>query len=117
MAGTLTTPTRNALLDSLNIKTIKLHSADPTESGTAAVISGAQKDITVGAASGGAIQSTGTVDIDVTVTSTPVTVSHYSLWDGSSSPKCVATGSLSAAQTYTASGKYIVNSLTIDLNK
>ena len=115
MAGTLTSATRNALLDSVGLKNIKLHSQDPTEAGTAGVITGAQKDFTVGAAQNGVIASSAAVEIDVAVSSDPVTVSHYSLWDANG--KCVATGALSAAQTYTASGKYIVNTLTVDLNK
>lgn len=117
MAGTLNTATRNALLNSLNLKTIKLHSTDPTEAGTDGVIPGAQKDFLVGMATDGAVQSTGAIDIDITVDSGNVTVSHYSLWDGSSTPKCIATGALSAPQNYAASGKYIVNTLTLDLNK
>lgn len=115
MAGTLTSATRNKLLDSLGLKTIKLHSQDPTEAGTAGVITGAQKDFTVGAAENGVIASDASIEIDITVASGNVTVSHYSVWDDEGN--CVATGSLSSAQTYSASGKYIVNTLTIDLNK
>lgn len=115
MAGTLTSATRNKLLDSVGFKTIKLHSQDPTEAGTAGVIAGAQKDFTVGASANGVISSTAPVEIDVTVSSDPVTVSHYSLWDANGT--VVATGALSASQAYTASGKYIVNTLTVDLNK
>lgn len=117
MAGTLNVATRNKLLNSLGLKTIKLHSADPTEAGTVGVIAGAQKDFTPPAAAAGAIQTTGSIDIDVTVPSGTITVSHYSLWDGASTPVCLATGALSAAQSYTATGKYIVNTLTVDLNK
>lgn len=117
MAGTLTVATRNKLLTSIGLKTIKLHSADPTEAGTAGIVTGAQADFTTSAAAGGAIASTGAIDIDVTVASGSITVSHYSLWDNASTPVCVATGALSAAQVYTATGKYIVNTLTVDLNK
>ena len=115
MAGTLTSATRDKLLDSVGLKTIKLHSQDPTETGTVGAITGAQKDFTVGAAQNGVVASTTAVEIDVPVNSGTVTVSHYSLWDVDGD--CVATGALSAAQSYTASGKYIVNTLTVDLNK
>lgn len=115
MAGTLTSATRDRLLDSIGLKTIKLHSQDPTEAGTVGVIPGAQKDFTVGAAENGVVSSNATVEIDITVQSGTVTVSHYSLWDADG--ECVATGALSSAQSYTASGKYIVNTLTVDLNK
>lgn len=122
MAGTLTVPTRNKLLDGLKLKTIKLHSADPTD-GTTGVIAGASKDFTVAAAAGGSIASNvaGGIQIDVTVVSGTVVVSHYSLWDdgvaNAGTPVLLATGALSASQNYTATGKYIVNTLTVDLNK
>lgn len=115
MAGTLTSATRNRLLDSLGLKTIKLHSQDPTEAGTVGVIPGAQKDFTASAAQNGVVTSTASVEVDINVTSGNVTVSHYSLWDADGD--CVATGALSSAQSYSASGKYIVNTLTVDLNK
>ncbi len=119
MAGTLTVATRNKLLNSLGLKTIKLHSADPTDSGTTGAIPGAVADLTgkVNAAANGAIQTSGSVEIDITVSGSPVTVSHYSLWDNSSTPVIIATGALSSSQTYNTTGKYIVNTLTIDLNK
>lgn len=115
MAGQLTEATRNKLLTSLNLKTIKLHSAEPGD-GTLGVIAGASKDFTPGTATGGAIAANN-VEIDVTVAATPITVSHYSLWDDAATPVLLATGSLSATQNYTATGKYIVNTLTVDLNK
>lgn len=119
MAGTLTVATRNKLLDSLGLKTIKLHSADPTDSGTVGEIAGASGDLTgkMNAAANGAIQSNGSIEIDVTVPGTPITVSHYSLWDGAATPVLVATGALSSSQVYSTTGKYIVNTLTVDLNK
>ena len=116
MSGSLTVATRNLLLDSLNLKTVQLHSSDPTESGLVGVIPGASNDFMVSSATGGAVQSIGSIEIDINVTENPVTVSHFSVWDGSSTPRLVATGSLSSSQVYVASGKYTVNTLTIDLN-
>lgn len=122
MAGSLTIPTRNKLLDSLKLKTIKLHSADPTDTGANAgkvgLIAGTETNFTAPAAANGAIQTT---NIEITVglgSNSSVTVSHYSLWDDdATTPVLLATGALSASQTYSADGKYIVNSLTVDLNK
>ncbi|AZV02264.1 hypothetical protein Arno18_78 [Pectobacterium phage Arno18] len=116
--GSLTIATRNSILDGLKLKTIKLHSGNPTDAGTALAVAGAQADFAVSAAANGAVQSTGSVEITVTVAGSNVTVSHYSLWDdNATTPKCLATGELAAAQVYASTGKYIVNTLTVDLNK
>lgn len=117
MAGTLTVSTCNKLLDSLGLKTIKLHSQDPTYTGTVGVIVGAQKDFLAPNAVNGAIQTAGSIEIDVVVAGGSVSVTHYSLWDDATVPACIATGQLADAQSYSATGKYIVNTLTVDINK
>lgn len=114
MAGTLNETTKNTLLTSLNIAKIKLHSADPTADGSVGVVQGAEAALTMGAASGGVIASTGAANIAV---GAGVTVSHFSLWDNSATAKCLATGALTSSQTFATAGTYVVNSLSVDLNK
>lgn len=114
MAGTLTVNTKNVLLTSLNISKIKLHSADPTDAGTVGVVQGAEANLVMGAAAGGVIAATGAANIPV---GAGLTVSHFSLWDNASTPACVATGVLTSSQTFATAGTYVVNSLSVDLNK
>ncbi|XAO54227.1 head protein [Yersinia phage vB_YenM_P778] len=116
MAGTLNETTKNKLLTSLNVKTIKLHS-DAAGDGTANTVAGAEATLTMGTATGGVIASTGSANIPVTIVSGAITVKQFSLWDSASSPVCVATGDLSSNQTFSTTGTYVVNSLSVDLNK
>jgi hypothetical protein len=79
MATTVTT--KNQMLGAITVDEIRLHSGDPGASGTANAISGATAACSYGAASGGSR------DLSAAVTGIPVpaatTVSHFSLWAGS----------------------------------
>ena len=99
----------NAAADAITVDTIKLHSGDPGSSGTQNEISGTSTSVTLGAASGGErTLSGGTLEIDVPAG----TVSHYSLWQGST---LKVTNALEQSETYQAPGVARVTSAKITI--
>ena len=75
-----TVAVKNTMLDALTIDTIKLHSADPAPDGVAGQISGASAACSFNAAANGSRQMAADVPISIPA---GTTVTHYSLWNGS----------------------------------
>ena len=79
---------------------LALHTADPTDAGTTGELSGdgyARQAITFDTASGGATTSTDAQEF--TATADWAEVTHFSLWDASTSGNCLYTGALDTART------------------
>lgn len=79
---------------------VGLHTADPTESGTTAELSGngyARKSVTFAAPSGGAVTNTADLVFGPNTTSAWGTVSHISVWDALTSGNALMKGALSAS--------------------
>lgn len=100
----LTTAGKNKALGALNITTVSLHTGAPGDAGASNEVAGgsyARQSIAFAAAAAGARDSSSVPTFDVPGGST---VSHCALWDDVGD--CVATGVLSAAETFAADGTY-----------
>tara|TARA_B110000196_G_scaffold291761_1_gene278895 strand:+ start:647 stop:979 length:333 start_codon:yes stop_codon:yes gene_type:complete len=106
----LTTATKNTMLDAIAPDTIKLHSGNPTATGNAAVIAGANKACSYAAATNGERDLAAAVEIDVPQ---GATVSHYSVWQGAILRSYDAFDS--NAETYDNAGKAKVTSAKISM--
>ena len=108
----LTIVAKNALLDSLGITQVSLHTADPGETGANEVTGGtyAKKAITVAAAAAGSLSSSSTPTLDVPA---GVTINHVGFWAGAT----FKYSSTITPETFGAAGTYTLNSASIDLNK
>lgn len=93
------------------IDLIKLHSGAPGAAGTANVIASAESACTYAAGAAGVIDLASTVEVDV---GGGATVSHFSLWDGTS----FQAGEVftSNAETYSNAGKANVTSASITVS-
>lgn len=99
-------------LNALGIDSARLHTADPTSDGTANEVSGGTytaQAITWTPATAGNLDSSNQPVFDIPAATT---VSHYSLWSGAT---CLATGSLSASETFTGAGQYRLTDADINL--
>lgn len=109
----LTTAGKNAALDGIldggSIQ-ISIHTANPTDAGTANEVSGgtyARQTATFSAASGGTKAMSGTETFDIPG---GVTITHYAIWVGST---CVDTGALQNNESYGGNGTYELTGVTI----
>ena len=94
---------------------VKLHTGDPGESAT----SNAASETTRKAASWSAASS-GSIATDATLEWTNVaateTITHWSLWDASTSGNALWTGALSSSAAVTAGDTFQITSLTLSLD-
>lgn len=112
----------NKLLDaisgtafSVSAAYLQLHTGDPGEDGTAnAAGETTRKAVSFGAASGGSMVSSATVEW--TNVSTSETYSHWSLWDASSSGNALWSGALASSAAVTAGDTFQITSLTLTLD-
>lgn len=102
----LTDSALNQAADGVTVDRIKLHSGDPGAAGTLNEIAATETVISLGAASGGVRSMATAVDINVPAG----TVSHYSLWMGTT---VKAVDAFSLAETYAAPGVAKINSATL----
>lgn len=102
-------------LNALDINFVKIHTGDPTADGSANEVSGgtyAGQTITWTTATGGNLDSSNTPTFDIPA---GTTVTHYSLWSGGSAGTCLATGALSASESFTGAGQYRLTDADINL--
>jgi hypothetical protein len=94
---------------------LQLHTGDPGEDGTAnAATETTRKAVSFASASGGSMASSGTVEwTNVAATET---VSHWSLWDASTSGNCLWSGQLASSASLTAGDTFQITSLTLTLD-
>jgi hypothetical protein len=94
---------------------VKLHTGDPGEAAT----SNAASETTRKAASWSAASS-GSIATDATLEWTNVaateTITHWSLWDASTSGNALWTGALSSSAAVTAGDTFQITSLTLSLD-
>lgn len=98
---------------------VALHTADPTETGAVAEVSGssyARQAVTLNRTAGQVVNA-GAVTFPA-VTATPYTTSHVSIWDAVSGGNCLAKGALAIAKLHAvgesanfAAGELIANIL------
>ena len=94
---------------------LQLHTGDPGEDGTAnAAGETTRKAVSFGAASGGSMVSSATVEW--TNVSTSETYSHWSLWDASSAGNALWSGALASSAAVTAGDTFQITSLTLTLD-
>jgi hypothetical protein len=105
----LSTIALNEACDAVGVDTIKLHSGDPTSSGTENEIADTSTAVSLGAASVGIRIMGSGVDINVP----PGTVSHYSLWQGT---VLKAKDAFPIAEVYAAAGVAKINSATLTIS-
>ena len=101
-------------LNGLSIDTARLHTEDPTLTGTVGEVSGGSytvQTITWTTAVAGNLDSSNQPIFDIPA---GTTVSHYSLWSGSNTV-CLAYGSLSASEAFTGAGQYKLTDADINL--
>jgi len=108
----LTTAGKNIAANSIAYDAASLHTADPTNDGSVAEVSGgspayARKAITLDAAVNGVRQATTQPVFDIPP---GTTVSHYALWQGTT---CVETGALPNAESYAGQGVYTLTSVQV----
>jgi hypothetical protein len=84
-------------LDGIIIDTIKLHSADPGAAGTLNEVADTSTAVVLAAASAGVRAMASSLDISVPAD----TISHYSLWGGSS---LKSTNAFGTPETYSSPG-------------
>jgi hypothetical protein len=80
---------------------LALHTADPGETGATGEVSGngyARQAVTFGAASSGAVSNTSAHNFTAAGGSWG-TVTHFSIWDASTSGNCIYYGTLAASRT------------------
>lgn len=103
------TPTAlNQAANAVVINKIRLHSGAPGADGNSNVIANTDTNITMGAATNGVRTMTAAVDIDVPAG----TVSHYSLWDGTT---LKATSAFTTPETYNAPGIAKINAASVSI--
>lgn len=94
---------------------LKLHTGDPGEDGTGNPAAETTREaVSFGAASGGEMISSGTVEW--TLVSTTETYSHWSMWDAATGGNCLWYGALSANASVTAGDTFEITSLTLTLD-
>lgn len=90
---------------------VKLHTGDPGEEGTAnAATEATRKEITWGAVSAGAIESSNTPEW--TAVSTTETYKYFSIWDATSAGNCLGSGALEAEKAMTSGDTFKLNTGT-----
>ena len=94
---------------------LQLHTGDPGEAGTAnAATEATRQSVSFASASSGSMASSGTVEwTNVAATET---VSHWSLWDASTSGHCLWSGALASSASLTAGDTFQITSLTLTLD-
>lgn len=112
----------NAFLNTLNgttfsvaSKYVKLHTGDPSETGTAnAAANTTRQAVSFSTATNGTIASTGTL----TWSSVPATetYTHWSMWDSVSSGNCLWTGQLSASASVVLGDTFQITALSLNLD-
>jgi len=124
MAVGLAAATANGFLDAICNATafsrsaiyIQLHTADPGAAGTTAVAGNAtRKQVSFGAASGGAISSDAAVTWTTGEVDTSEDYTHYSLWDASTAGNFIGSGTVTA-NAVTAGDTFTIASGDIDLS-
>ena len=114
----LTVAARNLMLDALGAAAgfISLHTADPGGTGANEVSGGspayARKPVAWNAAASGGLDNTGTPAIDVPGN---ITVTHWGLWNAATSGQILASGTLSAQETFGGQGLYTFNDVDVTL--
>lgn len=94
---------------------LKLHIGDPTETGTGnPATETIRKAVSFGAASGGSMASTGTVEW--TLVAATETYSYWSMWDAETGGNCLWYGALSSNASVTAGDTFEITSLTLTLD-
>ena len=108
----ITVAAKNALLDSLGINQVSLHTADPGETGANEVTGGtyAKKAITMDPAALGNLNSQTVPVLDVPA---GTTITHVGFWAGATFKVGVAI----TAETFASAGTYTLSDADIDLNK
>lgn len=99
-------------LNGLGIDFAKIHTADPTSTGTVSEVTGGSyvgKTITWTTATTGNLDSSNQPIFDIPA---GTTVSHYSLWSGST---CLAFGLLSDVEGFAGAGQYKLSDADINL--
>jgi len=98
---------------------VSLHTADPTDAGSGAEVSTSgtgyvRKAATFSAASGGSTSNSAAVEFDA-ATSSWGTITHFGVWDASSSGNLLFHGALTASKTIATNDilKIATSSLTI----
>ena len=112
----------NKLLDTLggtafSVGTVylQLHTGDAGEDGTLnAAGETTRQTVTFSAASGGAMNSSGTVTW--TNLSTAETLTHWSAWDAATAGNCLWTGALSGSATVAVGDTFQITSLGLTLD-
>lgn len=96
---------------------VSLHSADPGTTGASEISGGspayARKAVTWAAASGGSDVSNVILTFDIPP---GTTIAYMGLWSAPTNGTYQSGGPLSASETYTAQGKYDLNTATINGN-
>jgi hypothetical protein len=94
---------------------LQLHTGDPGETGAANVATeSSRQSVSFGAASGGSMASSGTVEW--TNVAGTETLSHWSLWDASSSGNCLWSGQLASSANVVAGDTFQITLLTLTLD-
>lgn len=96
---------------------VKLHTADPGETGASnAATEATRKALSVGPSSGGVVTSD--ADVNWTNVAATETYSHISLWDAVTAGNCLWSGPLSVSKAVTAGDNFSIpsGSLTVSLD-
>ena len=102
-------------LNGLAIDFAKIHTEDPTATGTVGEVAGgsyAGQTITWTPATDGNLDSSNQPLFDIPA---GTTVSHYSLWSGGDGGTCLGFGALSASEAFTGAGQYRLTDADINL--
>lgn len=113
MSGVFTPKGKSVMLDALTGMTASIHTADPTNTGGVAELSGggyARKSIVYGAAANGNRNATTLPEFDIPA---GTSISHFAIWQGTD---CIAKGPLSAIESFTGAGKYRLTDADLNLN-
>ena len=94
---------------------LQLHTGDPGEDGTANVATeSTRQSVSFAAASGGSMVSSGTVEW--TNVAGTETLTHWSLWDASTSGNALWSGALASSANVVAGDTFQITSLTLTLD-
>lgn len=94
---------------------LQLHTGDPGEDGTANVASETtRKSLTWNAASGGSMATSAAASW--TSVAATETLTHFSLWDASTSGNCLFAGALSASASVVAGDNFDLDTVTLTLD-
>jgi hypothetical protein len=94
---------------------VKLHTGDPGEAATSnAATEATRKSAAWAAASSGSIATNAT--LEWTNVAATETITHWSLWDASTSGNALWTGALSSSAAVTAGDTFQITSLTLSLD-